>query len=156
MCIRWLGLYGAFHGVKSLEFELNSTRLRSAEWTVKGRRFVGFEQFVSFGLLVKSSAVKRRFYGDAGSIFHEDEGRTKVSVESKSCRNRRNFHNRIIMEAIVEPKYVGLVIVESAINYERQKLDSWFDDIINFAKEKGLKIFIIDRESSIREIKDFD
>ncbi len=98
MIIRWLGAFGKNGSLQdSIQFELNRDSEVAAE-LLKNKSLISHARI---GLLVKNSAVVKKFDGDCWSV-REDGG----LVKSRNPKTARSQHK----EVWAKPNYIGLVV----------------------------------------------
>ncbi len=141
--IRWMGYAGPYLGLSSLiwEFEQDLGMEVSAEWTIKGRTFkipskntgIIHGKNIQYGLLLKSSAINRRFRCDGGSGY----SRLKKKIPKKWRTISLDSQLLTIKpwEALCKKQYVALIILK---NYKLLCPKT----ILEYCKTKSIPILI--------------
>lgn len=136
MVIRWLGAFGRGHSLAAaLRYELedrDSTDECAAEILLKGSgpRI----KHATVGLLVKSSAVNRKFRSDVWSS-------AGIGCKLKPARGEGKAHSGHT-EAFVSPHYSGIVI-------QRKLKNKAMSTIWKAARKSGLPVFTINSKGEL-------
>jgi len=102
MIIRWLGAFrhkGSLSDSLKWELEQTDTSAVAAEKLVRGRSEI---KKARVGLLVKNSAVLRRYYSDVWSKYNDKGKLVKTRREGKAYSRHA--------ECWVSPSYIGIVV----------------------------------------------
>lgn len=134
MIVRWLGCYGKKGSLaESIEFEFTTAKKAlCAERILKAKgRKSGVPEYARIGLLVKNSAVVRRFKEDVYSVRNEQGYLRKTR---KGCGGFGSH-----TEVWVLPQYCGIVVRDkwASISREAQTV------VKNTAEKYNLPVFIL-------------
>ena len=143
MIIRWLGAYGRGPSLlKSLEWEMKDRSHKCAERVYKGKGPQVEHPLV--GLLVKGSAVVRRWSGDVYSTPRRHGG---VTLRRTRDEKSAVYHN----EYWVRPRYSAVVIKSRGCS-GRTISQKALLDIYTFCESHKLPVYRINKDGSLKEV----
>ena len=146
--IRWMNYAGPYLGLQSLiwEFEKDLDMEVSAEWTIKNRPFkIPFKNNglvlgndVLFGLLLKSSAIHKRFRCDGGS-----GGPIKGKKQIPKRWRTKNLNPELLTikpwEALCEKRYASLILIKNKIDYN---VNAQIKEAMEYVTSIGIPVLI--------------
>ena len=132
MIERWLGAFKKKQSLyNSLVYEIEQREKVhvAAEMLQAGKSYINHAKV---GLLVKNSALVRRFNGDVYSVYKKTSSRTKTLKKTRSENSAYSFHR----ECFVRPEYIGVVL-----KFKKTISKTALQAIKNFSLEYNCPVF---------------
>ena len=143
MIIRWLGAFGSGPNLKeALEWELKDNSHKCAE-----RIFRGKDPEITYpivGLLVKSTAIVRRWSGDVWSVRRRSG---QMTLRATRKEDESSSHN----EYWVRPRYSG-VVIKSRTLADRPISQNALRIIKEFSMQHKLPVYRLSKNGRLKEV----